>query len=238
MPDFSTRSLLPEAMDQDDVSIDEIHLALKDIDVINRRLGGYNVILKALNQLQWPGRTITILDLGCGGGDTLRAIATWAANKNKQVKLIGLDRNPIMTEYAGAHSIAFSNIEYITMSVFDPKLMDIRADITMNSLFCHHFTDDELVNLLRIMHRLASYSVIINDLDRNWFAYYSIKMLTALFSKSELVKYDAPLSVARSLTRQEWETILQRSGIVNYSLRWKWAWRWQIIIPKAVDYAG
>ena len=238
MPNLSIRSLLPEDMDQSDASLKAIEQSLSEIEVINKWLGGYSVILNALEQLPWPDRTMTIMDLGSGGGDTLRAIAAWALKNNKPVKLIGVDRNSIMTGYAATRSITFANIEFITMSVFDARLLDMKADITMNSLFCHHFDNGELVNLVRIMHHIASHSVIINDIDRHWLAYYPIKALTAVFSKTDMVKYDAPLSVARSLNRQEWKTILQQSGIINYSLHWKWAWRWQIIIPKTDDYAG
>ncbi len=232
MLNLSIRSQLPEDMDQANAPIEAIEQSLREIEVINKWLGGYNVILNALEQLPWPDRTMTIMDLGSGGGDTLRAIAAWAIKNNRSVKLIGVDRNSIMTEYAAARSTTFPNIDYITMSVFDARLLDMKADITMNSLFCHHFDNDELVNLVRTMHRIASHSVIINDLDRHWLAYYSIKALTTIFSKTDMVKYDAPLSVARSLNRNEWKTILQQSGIINYSMRWKWAWRWQIIIPQ------
>jgi 2-polyprenyl-3-methyl-5-hydroxy-6-metoxy-1,4-benzoquinol methylase len=238
MPDFSKRSLLPEVMDQPEASEVETKQALHEIDVINNWLGGHGLILNALSKLDWPDDNVTILDLGCGGGGTLRTIATWAQNNKKRVKLIGVDRNKLMTTYAACLSESFSNIEYLTMSVFDPQLLEIRADITMNTLFCHHFTDDELVNLIHIMDRVTSHSIIINDLDRHWFAYYSIKVITALFSKTPMVKYDAPLSVARALTKSEWERILQKANVKNYSLRWKWAWRWQIIIPKTENYVG
>ena len=232
MPNLSTRSLLPEEMDQENVSIEATHQALSEIETINKWLGGYKVIINALEKLQWPNQTVTIVDLGSGGGDTLMAIAVWAKKNNKSVKLIGIDRNPVMTEYATSRSTAFDNLIYMTLDVFDPTLLDIKADITMNSLFCHHFNNDELVRLVSIMNQISSHTVIINDIDRHWFAYYSIKWITALFSKTYMVKYDAPLSVARSLTKPEWKSILQQAGIKNYFLNWMWAWRWQIIIPK------
>lgn len=45
-----------------------------------------------------------------------------------------------------------------------------------------------------------------------------------------MVKFDAPLSVLRAFTKNEWITILKEAGIKDYSLRWKWAFRWQLII--------
>ena len=82
MQDYSSRSTLPEKMDEPGVSENEIHQALRELETINRLLGGYNVIINAFNQIKWPDRPVTIMDLGCGGGDMLRAISTWS-NANK-----------------------------------------------------------------------------------------------------------------------------------------------------------
>lgn len=232
MPDFSQRLLLPEKMDQPGVAVEEIHQALRELETINKMLGGYHVIFDALKKLEWNNDVIKILDLGCGGGDMLRAIALWARKNNRKVNLVGVDWNPIMTDFATKHGSAFPEISFRTMSIFDDALLNEKADITMNSLFCHHFTNEEISFLVKRMYELSSKAVIINDLHRNWFAYYSIKWITAVFSKTYLVKYDAPLSVARSLSRIEWESVLENAGIKKYNLRWMWAWRWQVVVMK------
>ena len=82
------------------------------------------------------------------------------------------------------------------------------------------------------MHQNAEKGFFIADLHRHPLAYYSIKLLTGLFSKSYLVKNDAPLSVLRGFSRKEWEALLAQPGIKNYSIRWKWAFRWLIIVEK------
>ena len=68
-----------------------------------------------------------------------------------------------------------------------------------------------------------------NDLHRNQFAYYSIKFLTAIFSKSYLVKNDAPSSVKRGFKKRELITLLEKAGYKNYSVKWSWAFRYIII---------
>lgn len=232
MPDFSARSLSPEKMDDLHVDEGELRKNLDELEIVNRLLGGYRVVFNALEQLHLPDESFTILDLGSGGGDTLRAIAKWADKKNRRVQLTGVDWNPVMTKYAEEKSMGFLNIHFKTMNVFSDELLAENADIVMNNLFCHHFRDEQLVKLIQRMNQMASHAVIINDLHRHWFAYYSIKVITAIFSKTYLVKYDAPLSVERALTRSEWKKILSDAGIKNYSLRWMWAWRWQILIDK------
>jgi 2-polyprenyl-3-methyl-5-hydroxy-6-metoxy-1,4-benzoquinol methylase len=231
MPDFSKRTLLPEKMDQPGVPEHETKQALRELEVINKFLGGYSVVLNALGRLEWKN-TLTVLDLGCGGGDMLRMIAAWAEKNGRSVRLIGVDRNPVMIEYAELQSKEKSNISYRQLDVFDNELMNEKADVVINSLFCHHFDNAELAELVRRMHKLASKAIIINDLHRHWFAYYSIKVLTYFFSRTELVKYDGPLSVARSLTRKEWESICSNAGLDDYRLKWMWAWRWQLVSMK------
>jgi SAM-dependent methyltransferase len=232
MPDFKNRLLVPEKMDQPDVPQEEIRQALRELEVINKWLGGYNVIFDALKKANWNKQPLTIMDLGCGGGDILRAIARWAELKEMQVNLVGVDRNPLILDFAREHSSEFSNIAFRQMDVFDNRLHAEHADITISSLFCHHFNDDELTQLIKRMHDLSAQAVVVNDIHRHWFAYYSIKTITGLFSKTDLVKYDAPVSVGRSLTRAEWEKVLTKAGIETYELNWMWAWRWQLIINR------
>ena len=226
------RSELIEIMDQDGVAIKDIEFALHDIGKVNKYLGGYSVILNALEQLNWQGENLSILDVGSGGGDTLRAISDYAKHKKFNISLVGIDINPAMTNYAMAQSKTYSNVNFKTHNVFDDALLENKFDVVMSNLFCHHFDKDELKKLLERMKMLSKSYVLVNDLHRHWFAYYSIKIITAIFSNSYMVKYDAPLSVARSLTKNEWIEILNLAGIKNYKIKWLWAWRWQIIIEK------
>ena len=82
--------------------------------------------------------------------------------------------------------------------------------------------------MMQWMQRNSNIGFFINDLHRNTLAYYSIRILTRWFSKSYLVKNDAPLSVLRGFKKNEWEAIMQQAGIQHYSIEWKWAFRWLI----------
>lgn len=233
MPNFSIRSTLPEKMDDASVPDGEVRKALRELEIINRWLGGYKVVLRALTNIHWPKeREVSIMDMGSGGGDMLRAVAKWAAGKQRRVRLIGVDMNPAMTRYAGNKSGNVPNLIFRTANVFDPSLDGDAPHIVMCSLFAHHFDHEALVALLKRMWSLAGTTVIINDLHRHPIAYYSIKALTKAFSRTDLVRYDAPLSVARSLKRREWITALFQAGITSFSIRWRWAWRWEIILNK------
>jgi hypothetical protein len=115
--------------------------------------------------------------------------------------------------------------------VLSKEFQEKKFDVVLATLFTHHFSNDLLSDLLKLLKLQTRIGIIINDIHRHWFAYHSIRLLTKLFSNSDMVKTDAPLSVLRGFTRSELESILKRAGIKTYSLRWSWAFRWRLIVP-------
>lgn len=232
MPDFSKRSTENEMMD--DFSLDHyiIDPIMDELEVVNKLLGGYRVFFDAFRQLEIKNG-MTISDWGCGGGDSLRVIAKWARKRNLKINLVGIDATASAIEYARLKSVDFPEISYILADVISDDLSKNQFDILISSLFTHHFEDVSWIKLIRKMKHCAKYAVIINDLHRHWFAYYSIGVLTQLFSKSKMVKHDSKLSVLRSFKRKELELLLKQADLTDYSLKWKWAFRWQLIISQS-----
>jgi 2-polyprenyl-3-methyl-5-hydroxy-6-metoxy-1,4-benzoquinol methylase len=118
---------------------------------------------------------------------------------------------------------------YWIASDYSKVNFETKPDVIFSSLFCHHFTEDQLVFMLQWMKVNSTKGFFINDLQRNSLAYFLIKWLTKLFSKSYLVKNDAPLSVARGFHKKEWQAIFEKAGITNYTIQWKWAFRYLIV---------
>lgn len=230
--DLSTRHPGPELMDDLNLASDDLRRNLDELEVVNLRLGGYRVVLDALQRLRsrFPaGRPLRLADLGSGGGDTLRQIARWARKNSVEVELTGIDANDFMLRYAAAKSARFPEITYQQLDIFSPAFQAEKFDVITCSLFCHHFSDADLAGFFRQWAGQAQLAVIVNDLHRHWLAYHSIKWLTRLFQGSYLVRHDAPLSVARGFRRADLVKLLAAAGIQHYEMRWRWAFRWQII---------
>ena len=117
------------------------------------------------------------------------------------------------------------------LNILDNSFAVLRYDVVLATLFLHHFSDRQLIEIFKSLKKQARIGIVVNDLHRHPLAYYSIKLLTVFFSKSSMVKYDAPLSVLRGFSKKELKAILELAGIKHYSITWKWAFRWQIIIP-------
>jgi hypothetical protein len=123
-------------------------------------------------------------------------------------------------------------MKFIVSDYKEINFANEKPDIIFSSLFCHHFTENELIRMLDWMQKNSTIGYFINDLHRHPIAYHFIKIATGMFSKSYLVKNDAPLSVLRGFKKNEWKTILEKAGIKNYSIKWKWAFRYLIIVSK------
>ncbi|HEU4472078.1 MAG TPA: methyltransferase domain-containing protein [Flavisolibacter sp.] len=229
MPSFRQRTYEKELLDRDDIPFEDIKQNMQELDLINARLGGHAITLSGFKSLtrREPGRRQWHLaELGCGGGDNLRVIRDWAHSASLQIRLTGIDINPECISYASGeqknHGISFIRSDYRDITFGE------KPDIVFSSLFCHHFTDEELVYMLRWMKANSSSGFFINDLHRHPLAYHSIALLTRLFSRSYLVKNDAPLSVRRGFKKNDWRRLLSTAGISDYSCRWRWAFRWLI----------
>lgn len=174
-------------------------------------------------------KTYSVIDIGCGGGDSLKAIAKSAQSKQYKINLAGIDLKEDCIEYARNTCSRYPKISLYCddfRNVFS-KIPSI--DIVHASLFCHHFTEDEIVDFIKFCNKNKTV-FIINDLERNPIAYYSIKWLTRLFSRSPLVKNDAPLSVLRGFKKKEWCAILQKAGVERYSIQNCFAFRHLVIV--------
>jgi ubiquinone/menaquinone biosynthesis C-methylase UbiE len=228
--DLSYRSEEEEIMD--DLSDDSpaLYRALKELDIINYWLGGNAITLQAVRKALKanPSKKWEIADLGCGSGEMLLKIAKWCRNQKIKVRLHGFDANPNVIAYAQKHCKHYPEINFHDENIFSEKFKNRSFDIITCTLFLHHFPKDDLILLLR-QFREQSDKVIINDLHRHPFAYYSIKWITQFFSKSPMVQNDACLSVWRAFKKEDWQNILNKAEIKKYELGWRWAFRWRLV---------
>jgi 2-polyprenyl-3-methyl-5-hydroxy-6-metoxy-1,4-benzoquinol methylase len=230
MIDLSRRSYQKELMDRDDIPFDAMAQTLKELNIINTRLGGHAITKKGVKQLLKKDQPVWVCEIGCGGGDNLFAIYKDLHKKGIAVRFTGIDLN--------AECIAFAKQQYPDVPCewicSDYALVDFAAkgkgtpDIIFSSLFCHHFTDEQLVPMLQWLQRNSNKGFFVNDLQRHWLAYYLIKYITKFFSKSYLVRNDACLSVARSFRKNDWQRLFEQAGIGQHSIRWQWAFRYLV----------
>lgn len=230
MINLRIRSYQKELLDNPDIPFADIRQNMKELNTINTYLGGHAISIEGIKKILQPfgaGPSITICEIGCGGGDNLKAIEKWCIRNAVKVNFIGIDIKRECIEFAHQQYPGL-NARWITSDYKDVDFKD-KPDIIFSSLFCHHFINEALIKMLLWMKENTTRGFFINDLHRHPLAYYSIKIITGIFSGSYLVKNDAPLSVARGFTKYEWQKIILRAGVPNCFIQWKWAFRYLII---------
>jgi len=217
------RSYEQEIMDDFSIQDERIDNALLELKIINKYLGGISTTLSALQIIASNKREETrILDIGSGSSDNLIA----AKNKFPKIKLLSIDKN-LRTLTATKNST-----NKINSDAFALPFKDESCDLIHAALFLHHFAEEEIKILLKEFLRISKKGIIINDLQRSYISLLGIKLLTTLFSKSDMVKHDAPISVKRGFTKSEINTIFNFPSTSKFIVKRKWAFRWMVVIEK------
>jgi len=237
--DFKKRSSTLELMDLPIENAEDLFINLKELTKINQMTGGPAVTFKAIKTLVKKNKhELHIVDIGFGGGDMLHYLLKHQNELPFPIKLTGIDLMPEAKTYAlQAFPDLAKNVQFEICDYKDWFARGGKADIITAGLFCHHLNDDEMITFFKTIQKHAGIGAVINDLHRSPIAYYFIKAATSIFSKSRFTKNDAPLSVLRAFRRDDFSFLLDKAGIKNYQLFWKWAFRYLLTIDNRKKHA-
>jgi ubiquinone/menaquinone biosynthesis C-methylase UbiE len=224
-----------EFMDDFSIQDNRIDEALKELKLINKFLGGKSATRKGIKKLlakkpllhtKIENKELSILDLGAGSSDDIRNNRDLLDN----FTLYSIDKNKRTAFFLRSES---KETNVICCDVFNLPLNGKSFDLVHASLFLHHFQAKKIIEILKQLGKITAKGIIINDLRRSVIALMGIKLLTIFFSKSYMVKNDAPVSVKRGFKKKELLEILSESGLSNFVIKRKWAFRWLIVIYTA-----
>ncbi len=239
---------LPELMDAP-CGYQEFRSFLRDLSEVNRVTRSYKLTLAFLDRITafnsatlssrpergeavrsgetpvfpvpLPSHPLRILDVGSGGGDTLRAIARWAAVRNIPVELTGIDLNPHSTRAAqefSAKDPLTSRINFLTADIFT-YAPDPEPDVVLSALFTHHLSTPEIVRFLAWSERHARLGWFINDLHRSRRAAFWFRFLPIIFDWHEFIQYDGPISLRRAFVPEDWLCMLGQARITEATIK-------------------
>ena len=227
---FNHRSDQTELMDAPGITQELLFKNLRELDTLNRALGGHSFTLEGIKKLVTDkNETYHIADLGCGSGDTLRFIAYWARENGYSVKLTGVDMNVDAIDYLNQKCADYPEISGVVSDYRDFLEATNGIDIVHCSLFCHHLKDAQLLELFSWFKYKIRIGFVINDLQRNRLAYLSAQVFTRILNGSILAKHDGPISVLRGFKLKELRTLFQKAAIENYSIKRKFGFRWLVV---------
>jgi ubiquinone/menaquinone biosynthesis C-methylase UbiE len=194
---FESRADEAEIMDDLRQPQHEFDAAYRELEVINRWLGGVRAIKRFLPE----GSNLLMLDVAAGACDVSEALL-----RRMPCRIAVLDLN--------ARGLKLAKKSYpVIGDALDLPFREGTFDVVMASLFFHHLSNESCIRVLRQMWRIARRRVLVNDLHRHPVAYFSIRALTSVFSKSRMVRHDGPVSVRRAFRPLELLDIAKRAGV-------------------------
>ena len=219
--DFQNRSLKLERIDTGDYTSAEYDRFLQDIRLVNRFAGDSRALKNTLlREIQREDlRTFSVLDIGAGSGELLRVIAKFARRQKRKASLSGLELNARSAEAILEESKDFAEISSIRGDALNLPFVENSFDYAICSLFTHHFTDENIIAILREMSRVARRKIFVIDLHRHPMAYLSYQIFCAAFGISPLVVEDGSLSVLRSFKPDELKLLAEKSKLENISVK-------------------
>ncbi|XZE36838.1 methyltransferase domain-containing protein [Pirellulaceae bacterium SH501] len=229
-----TRNLVPELMDDPDLDIEEHQRALVGLRRINWLSGTVKRISTEINALMQKRNLLScrILDVGCGSGDIACAVARRLANRHR-VTMTGWDFSQTAIDQSVANrdgrKVVTRNpceIRFECRNALDasPKsLRDTRPfDFVYCSLFLHHFTDGQALELLTKLSFLAEHAILVDDLVRSRGGWLLAQTGCRLLSRSRVVHFDGPQSVKAAFTVSEIRQIAAVAGLYPVKVQKCW----------------
>ncbi len=229
MPQTIHRTLTPERMDRDDVPVDQLRRSLAFIRGVNRCLGGTRAVLchlKRFSRVWSADQRIHILDIATGSADIPLAIVRWGRRAGHDMHVTALDRHESTLALAAEHVRGEDRIRLVRADALSPPFEPRSFDYVVSSMFLHHLDNDQVVQMLRTMDRLAARGVVWNDLTRAGRAYWWCRLLT--LPSSAIVKHDGPVSVLAGFRRREVLAVANRLGLHHLRFRRHFAHRFTL----------
>ena len=218
---FPPRNLRDELLDLDEASYEEVRDSLRDVKTVNRYLSGYRVLLHHIKKLlkrHREDRPFTVLDAATGSADQPIAFAKVARTMGIPVRIIAIDINAKMLKMAKEETSEYPEIHLVQSDILSLPFKDEEFDLAINNLSLHHFSWNNSITIIRAIYKSARLGFLINDLHRSRVAYMAIFLLTRIFTRNRLTRYDAPVSVMNAFTPSEFRELARQAEIETFEI--------------------
>ena len=213
------RVIVPELLDyaSPEVARENLH----DLVRINRFLGGHAILRRIMAEfVRTKEDSFTMLDVGAASGD----MGAVLRRRYPRATITSLDRQYVHLEDA-AHP-------KLTGDAFMLPFAANSFDFVFSSLFLHHFTDHQVVELFRNFRTVARRAVLAIDLERGPLAYRFIPATKWLFGWHDISLYDGPVSVGAAFKKDELLSLALRAGLDQARVRVHRPWaRLSLVAP-------
>lgn len=218
------RTVVPELLDSDSGTPQEVEDSLADLRMFNRYFGGTHtmtaLLISVANARQL--KRMSFLDVAGASGD-VALISAKALQRN------GIDLRPVVLDRAESH--LNGSIPSVCGDALALPFRDCSFDVVGCSLFVHHLEPDEIVCFAREALRVARFAFVINDLIRHPIHLGLVYAGFPLY-RSRITRHDTVASVRRAYTSNEMRRMLEQSGATDLEIRMFYLFRMGVIAWK------
>ncbi|MGJ0388667.1 methyltransferase domain-containing protein [Microbacterium sp. CGR1] len=222
--DLSTRaSDARELMDDPDADIAMLERTYDRFRLVNALVSGTGEFYRRDIRPRARRGPIRILDIGAGGGDVCRMIASRLRRDGLTAEITALDADERAIRWAAAHD-AGSGVRYRCALSEALVAEGEQYDLVFSNHVLHHLTEQELQSLLLDSRRLVGEDglVVHRDISRSRAAYALYSAVTWLFSgtlfRGSFIREDGLISIRRSYTPKELGSIATSGWTVRFAL--------------------
>jgi 2-polyprenyl-3-methyl-5-hydroxy-6-metoxy-1,4-benzoquinol methylase len=227
LPSLDARHLTPELMDDPGIDPAEHRKALRALARLNRISHADRLLLDPIARLAAvPGHPpLRILDIATGSGDLPLALAAHAHKAGINLSITGCDLSATALQEARKRAAAAGEeMEFIQCDVLEGEVPS-GYDVITCSLFMHHLTEEQVVDVLYRMRCAARRMVLVSDLRRCRWGYLLAAYASSLFTTSRIARIDARKSVRAAFTADEFAALAAEAGLERATLECRWPCR-------------
>ncbi len=206
----------PEMIDDPNADLELLGDELKSIRSVNRFFGGYSAVRRGLLALLDKGQDseeIRILDLGTGSADLPVYLMGLGRQLQKKIIITAVDNHPLILQIARERTKANSNLIIEKANLLELKYPPGMFDVVLCSLTLHHFSFEEIVEIMRSMKQLCRIGFVVNDLRRSWIAAWTTWLYMRFTTRNPMTRKDSYLSVLRGFTADELKRMALQAGV-------------------------
>jgi hypothetical protein len=221
------RVVIPELLDDDLGTPEEIQDSLCDLREINEKLGGFRSFFRLVNTVaqKRQKQSLSLLDVAGGTGEVVENVSRRMGD-GRQIRATVLDR--AVTHMNGGRE-SFRRVAGDALALpFEAESFDVVS----SNLFLHHLDPDQIGVFFDEALRVARLAVIASDLRRNWFHWMAAHVGKVKY-RSRLTRHDAPVSIRRAYTIREMRILAQRSKASSFMIQPHYFQRFGLILWKA-----
>jgi 2-polyprenyl-3-methyl-5-hydroxy-6-metoxy-1,4-benzoquinol methylase len=220
------RRLHSEWMDEPDLDVVSHQTALQALSRINILSLSHRILWPEIRNLARtkPHETVRVLDVACGGGDVTLRLARAASRMGLKIQIDGCDLSETAVALASGRAAQIKTNTKCRFFQFN-ALSDnwpTDYDVVCSSLFLHHLQQDSAEQWLSSAARAAKRLVLVSDLVRSHWGYLLACVFSRVMSRSPIVHYDGPVSVAGAFSLQELRDLAIRSGLKGATVKRRW----------------